>query len=62
MPRLRSERVKGVAGVVPVGDVCPSAGAPQFSTPDAAMRDLAAAWDRNDDEPGRYLTSVIHCG
>ena len=44
------------SGSVPIDQVCPSAGAPHFATPDAAMTYLAAAWNDSDVRRIDYVT------
>jgi hypothetical protein len=45
-----------VTGTLPVGSVCPSTGTPHFSTPDAAMAYLAAAWNSGNVQEIDYVT------
>lgn len=49
--------LSGGAGTVPVNDVCSSAGAPHFDTPQAAMAFLADAWNRGDVRGVDYVTN-----
>ena len=46
----------GTAQTVPVGQVCSSAGAPHFATPQAAMVYLASAWNTHDVQEIDYVT------
>lgn len=47
----------GASRSVPVNQVCSSAGAPHFDTPQAAMTYLAGAWNSNDVRQIDYVTS-----
>jgi hypothetical protein len=47
----------GTGQTVPVSDVCSSAGAPHFDTPQEAMTYLADAWNANDVRQIDYVTN-----
>lgn len=47
----------GSGTTVPISDVCSSAGAPHFNTPQDAMTYLAAAWNTNNVQEIDYVTS-----
>jgi hypothetical protein len=46
----------GTAGTVPVSQVCSSAGAPHFQTPQTAMTYLASAWNAHNVQQIDYVT------
>ena len=46
----------GTADTVPVDQVCSSAGAPHFDTPQSAMTYLASAWNTDNVEELDYVT------
>lgn len=46
----------GTAVTVPIDEVCPSAGAPYFATPDSAMSYLSTAWNTGNVQDLDYVT------
>jgi hypothetical protein len=49
--------VLGSGTTVPIDQVCSSAGAPHFDTPQAAMTYLAGAWNSHDVQEIDYVTN-----
>jgi hypothetical protein len=49
--------VLGAGTTVPIDQVCSSAGAPHFDTPQAAMTYLADAWNSHDVQEIDYVTN-----